>query len=677
MHFHNFKPVISRQLAMMQQHPMFRVAESGDKIWNAYLDAFPPGQNEVFRVRREYDCACCRRFVRAVGNAVAAIDGRLVSVWDVTVPDEPAWETVTRAASDLVHASPIAEPFLHYEAQIGADKTFEQLLDKSVRPWEHFSANLKSDLVTKKDLIPSTVGAARTRYETFNRALTEIKFDAIDTVLELIGQNSLYRGAEMKRTVEHLRDHKVAYDALSAQSQRNIYAWVHSHNTITGVRNTAIGTLLVDLSDGVEVDRAVASYEAKVAPANYQRPTAPVTKSMVENAKAKLAELGLTSALERRYATLADVTINNLLFADRSTAKVLGSDVFDEISSAVPVKAKSMERIEEVPVERFLAEVLPRAESLEVLLEDRLQSNLVSLVAPVDPTAAHLFKWSNAFSWSYNGDMADAVKERVKQAGGSVTGDLCVRLAWYNYDDLDIHVHEPDRYTINFRSRGKRSPSGGVQDVDMNVAPSTRQPVENVVYPDRSRMREGVYTVAVNQYNRRETKDVGFEIHLDYLGQVLCFKHEGSLARDSTSIVVSFEYTHAGGIRILNSLPYSQGVGAGRPGIGIWGLHTGVFHRARAVMWSPNHWDGEGVGNKHLFFMLEGCANSSTARGFFNEFLKSELVQHRKVLEMVGNRMKTETAANQLSGLGFSLTQCNTLTCRVKGSFTRTVKVTF
>ena len=51
-----------------------------------------------------------------------------------------------------------------------------------------------------------------------------------------------------------------------------------------------------------------------------------------------------------------------------------------------------------------------------------------------------MFKWNNQFSWSYNGDMADSMKERVKQAGGNVTGDLCCRLAWEDKNDLDFEV---------------------------------------------------------------------------------------------------------------------------------------------------------------------------------------------------------------------------------------------
>ena len=94
-------------------------------------------------------------------------------------------------------------------------------------------------------------------------------------------------------------------------------------------------------------------------------------------------------------------------------------------------------------------------------------------------------------------------------------------------------------------------------------------------------------------------------------------------------------------------------------------------------MFSPNYWDDRTVGNKHYFFMLDGCLNEDKARGFFNEFLIEELNTHRKVFEVVGSKMKTEESTNQLSGLGFSSTQRNYILARVKGSFSRTIKITF
>jgi hypothetical protein len=75
--------------------------------------------------------------------------------------------------------------------------------------------------------------------------------------------------------------------------------------------------------------------------------------------------------------------------------------------------------------------------------------------------------------------------------------------------------------------------------------------------------------------------------------------------------------------------------------------------------------------------MLDGCENDGIVRGFYNEFLRDELKDHRKVIEMVGAKMHIEHSVDQLSGLGFSSTQRNELLARVKGNFTRTVKVVF
>ena len=55
----------------------------------------------------------------------------------------------------------------------------------------------------------------------------------------------------------------------------------------------------------------------KVAPANYQRTSAVITKNMVAKASAKLQELGKESALKRRFArierALAGVTRGHLV----------------------------------------------------------------------------------------------------------------------------------------------------------------------------------------------------------------------------------------------------------------------------------------------------------------------------------------------------------------------------
>ena len=668
--FHEIKHAVARQFQKLSEHELFRVDVEKDALWDTYLSSFPPGTNPIFRTRTEHDCSCCRQFVRAVGNAVAIVDGALVSVWDFPIENN-TYKAVAEAMSALVKSAVIDNRFLHTERTAGTDKNFEQRVE-GVKTWEHFFVNIPQRFVCAGVDIGPRQSESRALHDVLLRSLETISTDAIDTVLDLIAQNSLYRGEEHKHAVTTFKELKKTFLRVPLD-EKDAFAWISSAGSVPAsvskIRNTSIGTLLVDLSEGRDMEAAVRSFEAMVAPANYKRPTALVTPAMVAKAKETLTTLGLTSALDRRYATLRDISINDVLFADRSAKKVMTGDVFDGLATAS--KRPDFSKVEQIGVEKFLTDVLPKADSVEMLVENRLTGNLVSLIAPADPTAGLLFKWPNRFSWSYNGDFADSIKERVKKAGGSVVGDLCCRLAWSNFDDLDFHMQEPTGGHIYYGTRGLVSSCGGMLDVDMNAGVgSTREPVENIYYPRSGSMREGVYTLFVNQFKPREATNVGFEAEIDIKGAVYRFAYSRALKRGENVLVARFRYTHAGGLEIIESLPASTATRK------VWNVDTESFHKVNLALLSPNHWSAA-VGNKHYFFMLDGCQNDGTARGFYNEFLKGELDQHRKVFELVGAKMRTDETADQLSGLGFSSTQRNHAIVRVKGAFTRTLQVNF
>jgi len=438
------------------------------------------------------------------------------------------------------------------------------------------------------------------------------------------------------------------------------------------IRNTAIGTLLTDISEGVALERAVASFESKVAPMNYKRPTALVTQRMIDDAKKTIEDLGLVSALERRFASVNDISVNNILFVDRNTKGKLKGGIFDELSGGIAVDVKTFAKVEEVGIDKFLSEILPRADALEVLFENRHNGNLASLIAPVDTTAGRLFKWDNGFSWSYVGDVTDSIKEKVKAAGGRVEGDLCCRLAWWNTDDLDFHMKEPTDYKIYFVNRRQLSTCGGMLDVDANGADGQRpDPVENIAYESSAQMKSGKYELMVHQYSRRDTTDVGFEVEVEFGGKKFNMVYD-KVVRDGEFIkVADITYdSKTGSFAIETHLPSTQ------TSKNMWNLDTQCFHKVNVVMLSPNHWDEQAVGNRQLFFMIDECRNDGVARGIYNEFLRSDLEGHRKVFELVGSKVKTQESDDQLSGLGFSSTKRDDVLLKViSGAFSRVIKV--
>lgn len=644
-----------------------------DVLWNLYLDSFPPGTNEVYRSRREYDCNCCRRFIRDLG-AVVVVDagGRVRTIWGFAAPGQ--FGPVCAALDGYVSSRPIESALLSREAHIGAARTFSNQGDT----WNHFSFEPPSRLVVSSSLTRNLrLNNLRTGREVFQRSLEELTPESVDTVLELIAQGSLYRGDEWRGALTEFQQLQRRFLALATERGKELFTWATSAGpAVQRIRNHSIGTLLIDLSKDMGVEEAVRRYEAVVAPTNYKRPKAILTARSIQDAEKTVEELGLARALPRRFAQLSDITINDTLFVDRDSAPRLGGgSVFADLAKAVPTSSpKAFDKVEEVPLQRFLQDVLPSSRTIEVLLESRHAGNLVSLLAPQDREAPSLFKWSNGFSWAYEGNIADSMKENVKAAGGKVDGVLRFSIQWNdgaepNLNDFDAHCQEP---TGHIFFGGKRVSSGGNLDVDI-ICPATtrgRPAVENITWPNKATMKPGEYRFWVNTYSYCDGRD-GFSAEIEFDGQIHTFDVRRDTRRGENIEIARVRYSKDEGFSIVPSMEVSRSQGRE-----LWGLQAGQFHRVQIITQSPNHWHGEpGLGNKHLFLLLSGCQNPGSPNGFYNEFLRPELDKHKRVFEALGSRMAAAPSAEQLSGLGFSSTKRDTLVCRVTGQTSRVMRV--
>lgn len=73
--------------------------------------------------------------------------------------------------------------------------------------------------------------------------------------------------------------------------------------------------------------------------------------------------------------------------------------------------------------------------------------------------------------------------------------------------------------------------------------------------------------------------------------------------------------------------------------------------------------------------MLADCVNQESPNGFFNEYLKEEFMEHKRVFAALGNKMKVAPDENQLSGIGFSTTKRDSLVVKVNGN--KIIKIAF
>ncbi|MGL4680751.1 MAG: hypothetical protein ACRCWC_15405, partial [Plesiomonas shigelloides] len=352
-----------------------------------------------------------------------------------------------------VLSRPLDKLFRRSEPTYGAELTRQSLEGGEVKRWNHFFCTIDRRHLTRE--VGTAVGEFDATVNVFKRGLEELSAEAFNTVVDLIAQKALYRGEEHLRAIQAFQKHVRAYNALTSKRARKIYVYGNATDPASRFRNTVIGTLLQDLSSGVDIETAVRSFETKVAPANYKRTTALITPRMVQDAMKTINDLGLEPALDRRFAHIGDVTVNNVLWVDNSVKPKMKGGVEGLLLDAARTNTQHDRKApaKDIGIDQFMSKVLPRASSMSVLVKNVHLGNFVSLTAPVAEDVAPLFKWDNNFAWSYDGNITDSIREKVKRAGGNVDAKLRFSLEWYNTDDLDLHVRTPNGSHIYFGSR--------------------------------------------------------------------------------------------------------------------------------------------------------------------------------------------------------------------------------
>lgn len=405
--------------------------------------------------------------------------------------------------------------------------------------------------------------------------------------------------------------------------------------------------------------------------------TAPITQKQIKEAQTFVEDNGYTESFTRRFATIDDIKVSEILHSNVGGGELKRVSIFDNVApTRTRPKRNEFEGVEEVSIEKFMSEILPSCSSVEAYLQNSQEGNLVSLTTAEVENSKKIFKWDNNYSWTFKGNLAgkSQIKDAVKSQGGKVDGVLRFSIMWAedseDNSDLDAHCVEPNGNVIYYGSALSRV-SGGNLDIDITQPQShkrsnNKEVVENITFPRLETMPDGKYDFKVHQFSARRSK--GFKAEIEFDGEIYSYEYKAPV---DGKISVATVVLENGKFQIQHQLPETSSARE------MYGLKTGEFHKVNLVCLSPNHWGDNTSGNKHYFFMLDKCKAEGAIRTFHNENLKPELAEHRRVLEILANTTKIESSEDQLSGLGFNATVRDELIVKLAGSHKRVIKIKF
>jgi hypothetical protein len=700
---------IQKQFAEMSKAgKLFRVALSGQEVSDLYIKSFD--NDPIFRSPEstEHNCNHCKNFLRRYGNIVSVNDKyEITTIFDIKIDDE--FTPVVEALSKAIKSSKITEVFfetfielngLPYEScskknsvfQLGVHENLKRytkeeaekygrVKPEEIRKFQHLHLFVDKQFVDMSGKsVESIMGEYRDAKNVFQKAMEIISLDTFELVRDLINQGSLLDGQTHLYKIEQIIPFKKEYDELN-KKQRDNWCWVKSYKLpYAKFKNELIGVLCTELAEGEELNKACQSWNKRVDPVNYMKTTAPITKKQIEEAKLFVEENDYVESFDRRFANIDDIKVSEILHSNVGKGEIKSVSIFDSVkSTSTRHKRNEFDGVEEVSIDKFMKDILPTCTNIEVFLKNTHEANMVSLTTANNPDSKPIFKWDNNYSWTFNGNLAgkSQIKEAVKLEGGKIDGVLRFSIVW-NEDgkdvlDFDAHALEPNGteiyYSSNYRKdRGNyKTAMSGQLDVDM-ISPR-KLGVENIVWDNKSKMKDGVYKLWIRNFDGGNNK--GFKAEVEFDGEIYTYEYKTPvIGRADVRIA---EVTLKNGEFSIKHLIPESSVSSRE----IYGLETNTFHKVNLVCLSPNHWGNNNVGNKHYMFMLDGCKSPTSIRSFHNENLIPELVKHRKVMEVLGATNVIESKDKQLSGLGFNATVKDEVIVRLSGTHKRTVKIKF
>ena len=378
-----FESLIRRRVEEAEG-PLFTTDTDPDELWRVWLESIPAER------RAHYNCHCCRSFIQKYGGLVYVFSTAETAplLWEIEDPP-PFFETAVEACDRLVGRAKVTGVFLWGEKE-------RQWGTPECGGWTHLSGTPKCQCWSHPLLTAGHKSAElKQDYQILSHSLADYGPDVVAQAVRVLEAGAVYRSEKALGVAKWAADLHRRLDGLKGQRRANVL-WLAVAQAPVGychLRSTVISTLLDDIKAGLPFDAISERWAKKLHPLQYQRPTAPPSSGAIAQAEKVFEAMGAASALNRRFATLADVQVK-LWVPKRDCIpddpKRQGG-LFDHLrSDKQPVKELDLPPVP-ITFDKFRREVLPTASEVEVLVPS--VGPFYGLVTAVDPEAKAILQW--------------------------------------------------------------------------------------------------------------------------------------------------------------------------------------------------------------------------------------------------------------------------------------------
>lgn len=383
----------SFEKAVANKEPLF-VTDAAD-LYEWFLHSIPEP------ARQHYNCNACRRFVNSYGGLVRILpNGDLDPVMWNFVPPE-FFRAAVNNVRMKVQGSRVASVFITSERRLGVAQT---------GIWSHMCVDVPKNILHTSRL-DTAYQAACKKNEDFKmllNACNKYSYHTVETAVNLLRSNSLYRGEKTLGIAEWFLDIMRSVNLLNGKARTN-FLWLKAATAPSGfchVSSSMIGTLLDDIQDGYDFNTIKARFNEKMNPLKYQRPQVAPGRANVARAEEIIAKLGMQNSLKRRFAQIHEV--RKEWVPDVYPTEAFSGGVF----SGVKTKDDEWKEIRDRNIQpdattmtwyKFRREVLPHAKKIELYVPG-YKGNFAALVTAEDIFAPPIIVWDNEgarnpFNW--------------------------------------------------------------------------------------------------------------------------------------------------------------------------------------------------------------------------------------------------------------------------------------